>query len=395
LLASSLGFGFSRSGEGQVNVKTGLAAYAISAGIFLAVYVTTDSPHGLFAGDGHWYASIATEGYESGGGSHVLSRLAFFPATPLFGRAVSTITGVGPLTALALVANVALLLALILFAAYSRASGGSYPVLALALTPCACFFHFAYSESLFLCLAVLAFLAMQRRWSPVLTAIIIGAATGARPVGVALLLPWIYHLRYVRGESLLRAGLLSLLACWGLIAYMGYQYFAFGDPLIFAETQASFSVRTRHSLADKITSLLSGEPIWGVYIYGCPGFWRWTCLDLDAPSQFPAFNLQFLNPIFWCGTFALVIIGARKRWLTIEESLLSFGLLLIPYVTKGYEFAMVSQGRFAVVVFPAYVVAGRLLSKLPKWLAWLILGFLAIYFAVLVWQYLAWRQEFL
>jgi hypothetical protein len=60
-----------------------------------------------------------------------------------------------------------------------------------------------------------------------------------------------------------------------------------------------------------------------------------------------------------------VLLGWRKRWLNAYEISLSAGLLLIPYVTRGYDFGMCSQGRFAAVCFPMYLVMGRLLAAMP------------------------------
>ena len=82
--------------------------------------------------------------------------------------------------------------------------------------------------------------------------------------------------------------------------------------------------------------------------------------------------------MFFCGTAALVAVGAWKRWLSTPEVLLSVGLLAIPYFTRAYEMCMESQGRFAAVVVPAYIVLGRLLAALPRPLAWLALAVSAV-----------------
>ncbi|MGH7128632.1 MAG: hypothetical protein ACREIV_08675, partial [Planctomycetaceae bacterium] len=63
-----------------------------------------------------------------------------------------------------------------------------------------------------------------------------------------------------------------------------------------------------------------------------------------------------------------------KRWLNGRELLLSALLLLIPYATMTYDNLMLSQPRFAAVVFPAYVVIGHLLCRSPRWAACLFLG---------------------
>jgi hypothetical protein len=61
----------------------------------------------------------------------------------------------------------------------------------------------------------------------------------------------------------------------------------------------------------------------------------------------------------------LIGLGAWKRWLTREEIGVSIPLLLISYVTKGFEWGLTSHGRFAAVVFPVYIVMGHLLARLP------------------------------
>jgi hypothetical protein len=76
-----------------------------------------------------------------------------------------------------------------------------------------------------------------------------------------------------------------------------------------------------------------------------------------------------MNPIYFVGTAALIGIGAWKRWLTSYEIMVSATLLAIPYLTKAYENAMASQSRFAAVVFPAYIVIGELLVRLPREIA--------------------------
>jgi len=58
--------------------------------------------------------------------------------------------------------------------------------------------------------------------------------------------------------------------------------------------------------------------------------------------------------------------AAWKGWLTREEIGVSIPLLHIPYVTKGFEWGLMSHARFAAVVFPAYIVMGHLLARLPR-----------------------------
>ena len=113
------------------------------------------------------------------------------------------------------------------------------------------------------------------------------------------------------------------------------------------------------------------EPIWSPYVPSYSNYW----LSCDVNEWFarepvtnPLLNFGFMNPIFFVATVALVIVGAAKRWLDARETALSALLLLIPYCTMAYDNLMLSQPRFASVIFPVYIVMGNLLGRLPRWL---------------------------
>src|SRR5262249_11568609 len=148
-------------------------------------------------------------------------------------------------------------------------------LLSLGLMPATLFFRMTYSESLFVLLTVLTLLAMTRRWPLLVIALIVGLATAARPVGVGLLAPFLLHCRHrsgTSGEFLLRAAFLVPIACWGVAAYALYQGIRFGEPLAFVHTQVNWGIPSG-SWSEKLLTLVSGEPIWRVYIYGSPFYW--------------------------------------------------------------------------------------------------------------------------
>jgi hypothetical protein len=118
------------------------------------------------------------------------------------------------------------------------------------------------------------------------------------------------------------------------------------------------------------------QPIWNVYLPRTAGYWN------RGGAENPIFSLQFANPICFVGTAILIGVGAWKRWLNIYEVLLSLGLLGIPYVTRAYEMCMLSQGRFAAVVFPAYIVMGHLLARMPKIVALSLLALSGVLMAI-------------
>ncbi len=193
----------------------------------------------------------------------------------------------------------------------------------------------AYSESLFLFGAALALLAMQRRWPVVAIALIIGSCTATRPVGVCLLLPFGLHLWQTlprSRRSWFAATGCGLLVCWGIIAYMGYFAWEFGEPLAFAKTQAFWRVRPVTTVADKLQALALLEPIWTVYVPSNPASWA----RHDVNMSF-LFSLHFFNPLYFIGAVAALVLGARRGWLDSKEIALCATLLVVPYLTRSHE----------------------------------------------------------
>jgi hypothetical protein len=205
---------------------------------------------------------------------------------------------------------------------------------------------------------------MQQKSPLPLVAVVVGLTTACRPVGVALLMPFLLHLwRSSEGASdfVMRCITLLPLACWGILAFMFFQYATFGDSFAFVKTQQYWAFRTPTFGIDKWLALLSWEPIWLTYDPTCAEcFWK------NWPPPCPLFNWQFMNPIYFVGAAILVGVGVWRRWLSSAELLLSVGLLALPYVTKAYEYGMNGHGRHAAAVFPIYLVAGRLLAELPR-----------------------------
>jgi hypothetical protein len=153
-----------------------------------------------------------------------------------------------------------------------------------------------------------------------------------------------------------------LLSLWGLVLFVGFQWFTFGEPFAFVKGQSAWHIRPapRH-IWSWLWSLVSVEPIRATYSPASPCYWRrWGPWD-DA-----FLNLYWLNPIWFVATTVLIALGAWRRWLTIYEIALSIGLLAIPYLTQTGRQGMISEARFASVVFPSYIVMGECLARMPK-----------------------------
>jgi len=372
------------------DVLTGVAVYAVTAlPVVLGLTVATTPGVLVHTGptpdyltcccywDGGHYEEIVRNGYEFDANKG--SNVAFFPGYPLTAAAVGRLTGCDAKIALVATANVALAAAFVFLSAYLRVRYPGDPpatrltVLALVgLWPAGFFFRIAYSESLFLLALAVLLLGFARRWPAWVLALVAGAATGIRGVGVAASAAVVVHLLAdsARGSPrrrVLTAAAVAPLACWGLLAFMGYQYERFGTPTAFSDTQRHWNLHKRapDEPRDKWARLVLAEPVWNAYVPGSSRHWV-----RHDPHGVPAFAMAFWDPILFVLALAAVGVGWYRGWLTHAEAALGLGLLLVPYVTRADELSMGSHARFAAVVVPAYVVLGRALGRLPAFISW-------------------------
>lgn len=134
--------------------------------------------------DALWYLRIADGGYRPDDGS-----AAFFPGYPLLTRDVGWLTGGHPLLGAYVVANAALIVALVLVYQltefeFDRALARRTVVLLCAF-PTSFFLFAPYSESLFLAFAAGALLA-ARKSSWIAATVLAACATATRNIGVVL-----------------------------------------------------------------------------------------------------------------------------------------------------------------------------------------------------------------
>ncbi len=345
--------------------------------------------------DGNWYCRIAELGYAYHPGQ--ASRVAFFPLYPLMGNGLARLTAMDYLLALLVVSHISLAAAFVVGWGYARqrfatsppASAG-FALLSAGLLPGTLFFRMAYSESLFLLLVILTLYGMERRWPLVVIAIVIGAATATRPTGVGLLLPLVWYAWHRPGSASRRVvHLVALLplAVWGLLAFSVYLWVTFGDPLAWANAQSAWRIREPVPITQKVAYLLTLEPIRSTFDPSSPCYWARR--DSAAP---PPFNYNLANPVCFVGMAVLVLLGSVRRWLNPQEVLLAIGLLLAAYCGRGYEMGTVGEARFAAVVFPAYLVAGQLLARLPLPIAGGLLACAAAWLLVYSAMYATWYK---
>ena len=305
------------------------------------------------AWDGEHYVRIAREGYDWRPDRR--SNVAFFPVYPALGAMIHRLTGCRAELALLCVSHAAFFGCFVVLSLYINDRFGpqstdlqEYSLVALGLFPTTFWMRMCCTESLFLLIILLAMYGMRRDWHPLKVAMIIGLSTGTRAEGVVLVPVfcwWIWErhgrirqmsdpgsasrdwIRELKRIALIAVSLVPV-TLWGLLAYMGFLWVRFGDPLVFMQTQVHWNGRL--------------------------------------------ISLRLANPAIGLVTVGLLGLGARKRWLNSHELLLSAGLLGIALWFQGAQTCIMSQPRSSSVIFPIYLVIGQILSRIPAPLASLL-----------------------
>jgi hypothetical protein len=358
--------------------------------------VTSDVPSGSMNIWSHWdgehYVALAMGGYLQPPDN---VSPAFFPLYPLLMRSFAELFG-GPLSQSALSVWGPLLSLLFLpFALYfvyhialdgwgQRVAEGS--VLALAFFPTTFFLNAAYTESLFLALSAGSVWAMRVRKDLLLACILGGFAAATRNVGIFLVAPLMYE--WVRGGGLEEGnerwrGIYLALVPSGLVAYMGYLWIRFGDPLLFYSAQQNWGRQATGPLA-------TAGRAWGSAAEGAgrlldPGLWARPSLGNLADHLAGANNLY--NLCFF--VFAVVVLLAGLRDLPLSLSIYGF-LLVAPATLFGTpESPLMGTPRYVLVAFPIFIVLGLLSRKKLLFGGWLVLSTLTS--LVLCALFVSWR----
>ncbi len=324
---------------------------------------------GWFRYDGRWYDIIATEGY-SFNGPATQSSAAFFPAYPTVLWAFHSVTG---LSVKLLGTFVTLVCGAGVIVVFRRWSDDRVdPVVAriavvtLLLYPYAFYLMGAlYADALFLLATIGAFLLLERG-HPILAGLAGAVATGARPVGLAVVVGLVAVTLWRKGTIARREGRLRvdlhtlrpadggvLLSITGIVAWMTYLGVRFGHPLAFEEVQQAPGWDQ------------GGGPhtwfkvLWFQQIKNLPGrihLW-WNTGD----------TLVFQSWLYGVGVLiqGALVLGflwlAYKAWRRFGwgYGLYSFVLLAIPLIgTKDFQGA----GRYLLAAFPCYLVLAEMLS---------------------------------
>ena len=325
LLAGLLGSQLLLSG---LTVQKGNLAYHPPAPAALEIWARWDA---------EWYLLIADQGYRSG--ESFLDRpvayepadaTGFFPLYPLLIRAVSAI-GVPPLLAGVLIANRALILALLWLKDLVRldhddetATRAIWVILAF---PTSFFLSAVYAESLMLA-CLLGTLLEVRRQRLLPAAILAALCVLSKPTGILVLIPLV-------DELLVRPGLRDGLRMVGrraavLVApvaalggYMVYCYALFGTAIPFVLRQARWRGPST-------------------------GPWRAFLRYLESPRVHDAHHstIDLIVALLFVAAIPLLFRFVRRSW-----ALYATAAILLPLSSTLWSFS-----RFAAVIFPVHVL---------------------------------------
>ena len=349
--------------------------------------------------DARWYQSIAADGYSYTPGQQ--SSIAFFPAFPMTVRGLGWLLGDDFRLAGWLVGLAAGVAAVLLFARWVWArltpAAAVTAIAVLMLYPYSIFLYGPeMSDSLFLLLAVGAFVLLERRWF--WAAGLVGAlATAGRPVGVAVAIGlvvrtleliaeqrdaaggrpavaigppaerrrwWPAHVggrdlvRAVGGVRWREAGV--LLSGLGLAAWMAYLWVDFGDPLAFNAVQAAPGWNQG-----------SGPRTWFKFDYVGTLLWR----SPDLAARLTAQALMML----------IAVLLLRRVWRLFGWGYLAYSIVVLAIPLLGTKDFM-GTGRYGMAAFPVIAAAGHVLATTrhrwlrPTVLVACFLGLLAIAF---------------
>ncbi len=335
--------------------------------------------------DSVWFLRIAEHGYDVASGAAA----AFYPLYPLslagLGRALGghyVVSGVAISLAASLVA-----FRLLYRLAEDRlgAEGARRAVLYLAVFPMSLFLGAVYSESLYLALALGAFLLAERgRWLGAGT--VTGLAVLTRISGVALL-PALAILAWRSRER--RRALAGLAAAPALFAlYPLWLGLKEGDALAFARAQGFWN---RHlSYAGPFGGIWDGlRAGWaGIrqLVSGSHTTFYWEPVRDADPLRVAAVNLETLAFLV---LFACLTVVAWRRF-GAPYGVFCTVSLAIPLSVPSERWPLLSMPRFGLVVFPFFLALAAVGQRPGTHTAILVVSSVMLGVAVTQWALWQW-----
>jgi hypothetical protein len=201
-----------------------------------------------------------------------------------------------------------------------------------------------------------------------------------RQNGVVLFVPWLVEWGVAHGAGLLRrrdvgaairAFLPALLIPLALGAHLAYLWRLKGSPTAFLPAQDAWNRRLDWPWSGIVATIQ-----------------RWT-LPSTEMQQHVHMALELSAVVVF---LILLALGARRLRLsyTMYAGLFWLSVLISPAIERGYPSPLMSSSRFALGVFPSFILLALLLRREGPYQAWLtasamILGLLTAFYAVGGW----------
>jgi hypothetical protein len=295
------------------------------AGALLGVWQRFDAIH---------FLRIASAGYEAADLS------AFFPLFPLFSRWLGVLLGRNYLLGSFLVANLACLAALNLLYFWMLDDGydrmlAKRTTLFLAWFPTAFFLFVPYSESVFLMLAIAGFWGVRRqRW--LLAGILFMLASLTRMAGVVLALvilsEWFFNRRSLSASQSLRA---CFSAALPILAFLGTEIW---------------------KQENGFPRMLDVQE-W--YWHRMPSLpWQPILVTVERIAGRTASFIEAVDLLIVVGMILLGVLVIRRQ--SRASAVYHWGLLLVGLLQMRLGQPLSGQGRYAVMLFPAFIALAQL-----------------------------------
>ncbi|MGH3002129.1 MAG: mannosyltransferase family protein [Gaiellaceae bacterium] len=330
--------------------------------------------------DSYWFIRIAHHGYDVAAGAP-----AFYPLYPGLVAAVGRIF-LGHYVLAGLV--VSLLATLGSFVLLERLTTrllgpdvARRSVLFLAIFPMSLFLQAVYSESIFLFVAIAAFLAAERR-SFLLAGFCCGLALLARPTGLAVLLGLI--VLALRSPRRLRdlaalAIVVPVFAIFPLVLWIQT-----GHPFTFLHVERLWYRQTA-TLGPVGGLWEAARAAWGSILQltiGSNTHWYWEPV---SPDHFAALNLE--STLFFGFAVMLGIVAWRK--LGAPYGLMALASVIAPTAEPTHTLPLLSMPRFTLVAFPIFIALAALCTS-PR-TERIVVGVSATLLGVAVVQWALWQ----
>jgi Gpi18-like mannosyltransferase len=306
--------------------------------------------------DSFWYLDIVNNGYHLNE-NNTLSNVVFFPVYPMLIKIFGTVLLGNFVLAGWILSMIFLFLSCVYFYKFVKEFhpeiDPELPIFLMLIFPTAFFFNVLYTESIFLFVTIVTFYyAFKKNFYVAGLVAFIGALTHSN--GVFLALPILWKIIEVNGWKNILA-----LKTWkklvpvffapiGSFLFLGYDYWKFGDPILFFKVQSawgrSFSINFEHF------SFFSNPSIANM------------CID-------------FFLAIF-------IISAVVVVWKKLSPLYAIFmSTTLIAAFTSG---TLMSVGRYSLVMFPLFILLAKIKSRVI-FSAWLLISFLFFALDIILW----------